>query len=275
MIEARGLIKSFGSLKAVDDISFSIQPGEVVGLLGPNGAGKTTTMRLLTGYLKPDQGSIKIAGFDLNTHPREAKQRLGYLPENPPLYPELSVWESLDFAAGIRGVDKKLRDEKINKALKLTDLLHVKHRLVGNLSKGYRQRVGIAQAIVHEPPFLILDEPTTGLDPKQILEIRELITSLKDHVSILHSSHILQEITQVCDRVMIIHKGKIVADGKISDLTSRLQHKKFVVTTETTDLNAESLKQDILKLAHVLSVEDYFSDLEEVFLKVTQNVSSH
>lgn len=135
--------------------------------------------------------------------------------------------------------------------------------------------MGIAQAIVHEPPFLILDEPTTGLDPKQILEIRELITSLKDHVSILHSSHILQEITQVCDRVMIIHKGKIVADGKISDLTSRLQHKKFVVTTETTDLNAESLKQDILKLAHVLSVEDYFSDLEEVFLKVTQNVSSH
>lgn len=275
MIEATGLIKSFGSLKAIDDVTFSIQPGEVVGLLGPNGAGKTTTMRLLTGYLKPDQGSIKIAGFALNTHPREAKQRLGYLPENPPLYAELTVGESLDFAAGIRGVEKKLRDERINKALKLTDLLHVKHRLVGNLSKGYRQRVGIAQAIVHEPPFLILDEPTTGLDPKQILEIRELITSLKDHVSILHSSHILQEITQVCDRVMIIHKGKIVADGKISDLTSRLQHKKFVVTTETTDLNAESLKKDILKLPHVLSVEDYFSDLEEVFLKVTQNVPSH
>ncbi|QQR81892.1 MAG: ABC transporter ATP-binding protein [Deltaproteobacteria bacterium] len=269
MIEASGLTKRYDSILAVDNLSFQIYPGEVVGLLGPNGAGKTTTMRMLTGFLTPSAGEVKISGFDLLENPQEAKKKIGYLPENPPLYPELTVQETLEFSLGLR---EEVQKEKIEKALERTALQDVRHRLVGNISKGFRQRVGIAQAIVHEPPFLILDEPTTGLDPKQIVEIRELIQNLKGSVAILHSSHILQEISQVCDRVMIIHKGKLVANGKIADLTSALHKKRFLVTTM---LDSQNLKENLLKMPGIESVEEYLSDLEDVFFSVTQNVEGN
>lgn len=222
MIEAQQLTKKYGSLTALEDVSFCIQPGEVVGLLGPNGAGKTTTMRLLTGFMPPSMGRVMVAGLDLLKNPIEAKRSLGYLPENPPLYPELTVEEMLGLVAGLHGITKKDRKEKIDQALEKTSTVSIRKRLVGNISKGYRQRVGIAQAILHEPPFLILDEPTVGLDPKQILEIRELIGSLSPSVSILLSSHMLQEVSLVCSRVIIIHRGRIVADGHLDELTRDL-----------------------------------------------------
>ncbi len=266
MIEARGLTKTFGERVAVRDLSFQIYPGEVVGLLGPNGAGKTTTMRMLTGYTTPTAGSVTISGYDLLENPQEAKKRLGYLPENPPLYPELSVLETLEFSLGLRaGKDRK---EQTEKALERTGLQDVRRRLVGNLSKGYRQRVGIAQAIVHEPPFLILDEPTTGLDPKQIAEIRDLIQTLKGGVAILHSSHILQEISQVCDRILIIHQGGLVASGRISELTGALGKRKLLVTTS---LDTSIVKERLARVEGVEAVEDYASNLEEVFFQVTGN----
>lgn len=218
MIEAISLTKRFGTCEAVSELSFQISSGEVVGLLGPNGAGKTTTMRMLTGYMPPSSGQVKISGYDLAHHPRLAKNHLGYLPENPPLYAELTVEEMLFFVAGLRGIPKKNRHEQIEKTLLKTGTMSVKKRLIGNISKGFRQRVGIAQAILHEPSFLILDEPTIGLDPRQMVEIRELIGSL-DGVSILLSSHLLQEISLICDRVLIIHRGKLVADGSIPQLT--------------------------------------------------------
>jgi len=221
MIEASSLTKRYGSQLAVQNLSFKIhlgEVGEVVGLLGLNGAGKTTTMRMLTGYLTPTSGQVRVAGFDLKKNPYEAKKNLGYLPENPPLYPELTVEETLSFVAGIHSLPKNKIPELIDKALIKTGLTEVRKRLVGNISKGYRQRLGIAQAILHEPPFLILDEPTVGLDPKQIIEIRQLIQNLKGESAILLSSHILQEVSLLADRVMIIHHGKLVYDQSRSEI---------------------------------------------------------
>ncbi len=241
MIEAISLTKRFGTCEAVSELSFQINPGEIVGLLGPNGAGKTTTMRILTGYIPPSSGHVRIAGYDLAKHPRLAKNHLGYLPENPPLYTDLTVEEMLFFVAGLRGIPKKDRREQIEKTLLKTGTVSVRKRLIGNISKGFRQRVGIAQAILHEPAFLILDEPTIGLDPRQMVEIRELIRSLEG-VSILLSSHVLQEISLVCGRVLIIHRGKLVADGSVRELTG------------------------------VESVLDDTSGLEKIFMKLTQEV---
>lgn len=267
MIEVERVSKKFGSLAAVSDLSFCIKPGEVVGLLGPNGAGKTTTMRLLTGFMPPTSGSIRISGFDLLEKPKEAKKRLGYLPENPPLYPELTVEETLSFAAGLRKIPKREKKEKIERALVKTGIAADRRRLVGHMSKGFRQRVGIAQAIVHQPPFLILDEPTIGLDPKQILEIRELIHQLKGDVAILLSSHILQEIQAVCDRIVMIHKGRLVADAKITELTAS-QNKRYLVTV--TEGDPEILKA-LRDVRGVREVTEYASGLEEIFLKLTED----
>ncbi len=223
MLTATLLSKKYGNLLAIDQVSFTIRPGEVVGLLGANGAGKTTTLRILTGAMPPTSGEVIVDGFNLLDQPNEAKRRMGYLPENPPLTPELTVEESLSFVAGLQGINPKR--PKIEEAIEKTGLTEVRKRIIGNLSKGFRQRVGIAQAILHHPTFLILDEPTVGLDPKQILEIRTLIRDLKGDRAILLSSHILQEVTLVCDRILIIHHGKIIADGKISDLTERFGKK--------------------------------------------------
>lgn len=236
MIEVHHLTKNYGGLTAIQDVSFCIQPGEVVGLLGPNGAGKTTTMRILTGFMPPSSGRVTISGHDLLENPLVAKRSLGYLPENPPLYPELTVEEMLKLVAGLHGIPKTSRKEKLEKALEKTGTASVRKRLIGNISRGFRQRVGLAQAILHEPPFLILDEPTVGLDPKQILEIRELIRGLSQSVSILLSSHILQEVSIVCHRVIILHQGHLVADGNLKELTcSQNLEDLFLQLTQETE----------------------------------------
>lgn len=219
MIEANGLTKQYGELKAVDNLTFRVDRGEILGFLGPNGAGKTTTMRILTGYIPPTSGTAIIATYNVSEQPIEVKRRIGYLPETPPLYHDLSVQSYLSFVTKIKGVPSSARKERIAWAVERCGLSEVRKRIIGNLSKGFRQRVGLAQAIIHKPDVLILDEPTVGLDPRQIREIRELIKELsKDHTIIL-STHILPEVTMICSRAIIINRGKIVLEGKIADLT--------------------------------------------------------
>ena len=218
MIRVTGLRKTFGTTVAVDDLSFEVKEGEVVGFLGPNGAGKSTTMRMLTTYLDPDAGEIEIAGFSVLDHPLEARKRLGYLPESAPLYEELGVVESLRYTARIRGLDGDRRDSRVDEMIATCGLSGVTHKDIGELSKGYRQRVGLAQTLIHDPQFLILDEPTTGLDPNQIVEIRELIKTIAKNKTILLSTHILPEVQSTCTRALIINRGRIVADGPPSEL---------------------------------------------------------
>ncbi|MBI2082112.1 MAG: ATP-binding cassette domain-containing protein [Deltaproteobacteria bacterium] len=218
MIEVSGLTKKYGSLIAIENITFRVRSGEIVGLLGPNGAGKTTTLRIITGYLPPTAGTAKIDGIDISQKPEKAKEKIGYLPENAPLYPELTVEEYLRFVAGIRHLSDV--DGRVIAILKRTGTEIVRKRLIGNISKGYRQRVAIAQALIHDPDLLILDEPTVGLDPKQILEVRGLLKMLGGgRQAVIFSSHILQEVSALCERVIIIHRGKIVADQSISGAT--------------------------------------------------------
>jgi ABC-2 type transport system ATP-binding protein len=222
MIEAKGLSKRYGDFVAVEDVSFEIGSGEVVGFLGPNGAGKTTTMRMLTGFLPPTDGSATIAGHDVFAEPQAARRAVGYLPETPPLYPEMDVRGYLKYVATIQDVPRARRTEAVDRALERCGLADVDRRLIGALSKGYRQRVGLAGAIVHTPPVLILDEPTVGLDPIQIQEIRALIKELGgagDHAVIL-STHILAEVEAICDRVILIHRGHKVEDAPLAELTA-------------------------------------------------------
>jgi ABC-2 type transport system ATP-binding protein len=222
VIEAANLVRRYGPHTAVDDVNFKIGKGEIVGFLGPNGAGKSTTMNILTGYLSSTSGTVAVDGLDILDYPIEAKKKIGYLPENPPLYPEMTVRDYLGFAAEIKKLRRGGRREHIGRIMETTGLAEVSGRLIKNLSKGYRQRVGLAQALIGDPEALILDEPTAGLDPKQILEIRDLIIALgKDHTIIL-SSHILPEVSAVCRRVLIINQGKIVADDTAENLAKRL-----------------------------------------------------
>jgi len=221
MIDVEDLSKSYGPRMAVDDISFHVERGEIVGFLGPNGAGKTTTMRMLTSYLPPTEGRASIGGFDTFSQSLEARRRIGYLPETVPLYPEMAVADYLDFMAALRKVPN--RRAAVQRAMEAT---HVEDRArmnIGKLSKGYRQRVGLAQALVHDPDVLILDEPTIGLDPRQIIEVRELIKGLAGQHTILISTHILPEVEQVCSRVLIIHRGKLVAEDTPKNLGARLR----------------------------------------------------
>ena len=217
MIKIENLVKNYGNFCAVDDISFEVEKGEIVGFLGPNGAGKSTTMNMLTGYLSSSAGTIKIDGVDLLEHPLEAKKKIGYLPEQPPLYLDMRVDEYLNFAYDLKGcrLNKKKHLDEICEVTKISD---VRHRLIKNLSKGYRQRVGIAQALINNPPVIIFDEPTIGLDPKQIIEIRNLIRNLGRGHTVILSTHILQEVQAVCDRIIIINKGKVVANEKTENI---------------------------------------------------------
>ena len=223
MIEVQHLTKRYGRVTAVDDVSFRVEPGEILGFLGPNGAGKTTTMRILTGYMPASEGRATVAGYDVFTHPIEAKRRTGYLPETPPLYPDMTVREYLDFVARIKGVAPGERRTRVDAVMQRTRVADMASRHCGKLSKGYRQRVGLAQAILHNPDVLILDEPTAGLDPKQIIETRDLIRSLAGNHTIILSTHILPEVSQTCQRVVIINKGRVVAVDTPQNLTARLR----------------------------------------------------
>lgn len=222
MIEVKNLTKRYGDHLAVDNSSFTVQDGEIVGFLGPNGAGKTTTMNMLTGYLSSTEGEIMIDGIDILEDPVHAKMKIGYLPEVPPLYPEMTVQEYLQFALALKKVPAKNRKEQVEKLLKQTRIKDMQNRLITNLSKGYKQRVGLAAALAGDPDVLILDEPTAGLDPKQITEFRDLIRSLSTNHTIIISSHIMQEIQAVCDKVIIINHGRIIAIDTPEALSQRI-----------------------------------------------------
>ena len=223
MVEVQHVTKRYGSFTAVDDLSFEVEPGEILGFLGPNGAGKTTTMRILTGYLPATEGHARVAGFDIFDEPLEAKRRTGYLPETPPLYPEMTVGQYLHFVARINGIAAGDRAARVGAAMERTAVADMAERWCGALSKGYRQRVGLAQALLHNPEVLILDEPTAGLDPRQIIETRRLITELAGDHTVILSTHILPEVSQTCQRVVIINRGKVVAVDSPDNLTARLQ----------------------------------------------------
>jgi len=220
MIEAINLVKKYGDIAAVNDVSFKIEKGQIVGFLGPNGAGKTTTMRMLTGFIPSTSGQTLIQGIDVSEHPLEVKRKLGYLPEQPPLYLDMSVFSYLKFISKLKAVPSSERKEKIEWALEKCGLKDVRKRVIANLSKGFKQRVGLAQAILNKPDVLIFDEPTIGLDPKQIREIRELIKDLAGEHTVILSTHILPEVTMTCEKAIIINKGKIVAQGSIESLTA-------------------------------------------------------
>jgi ABC-2 type transport system ATP-binding protein len=223
VIEVQHLTKRYGPFTAVNDVSFTVERGEILGFLGPNGAGKTTTMRVLTGYMPPTDGKAIVAGYDVLDEPIEAKRRTGYLPETPPLYPDMTVRDYLSFVAKIKGVPRGERRTRIEQSMEKTRIADMANRHCGKLSKGYKQRVGLAQAILHNPDVLILDEPTAGLDPKQIIQTRELIKELAGDHTIILSTHILPEVSQTCQRVVIINKGRVVAVDTPDNLTARVR----------------------------------------------------
>ncbi|HEY7837043.1 MAG TPA: ABC transporter ATP-binding protein [Terriglobales bacterium] len=242
MLEVCNVSKDYGPFHAVRDLSFTAAAGEIVGFLGPNGAGKTTTMRLITGYLPPTRGEVKVDGLVVRTNALEAKRRIGYLPEVPPVYPELTVNEYLNFCARLRRVPSRQRQDAVARACQRTALNDVRHRVIGHLSKGFRQRVGIAQAILHEPQLLVLDEPTAGLDPRQILETRQLIRELAGQHTVIISTHILSEAAATCERVVIINRGALVAVDSPENLTHRLK------STDTIELQVRGPQPAITAL---------------------------
>ncbi len=254
MIEVRKLCKSYGERQAISNLSFTIEKGDVVGLLGPNGAGKSTTMKIITGFMAPTSGEAKICGFDVFEDPIEVKKRIGYLPETPPLYTEMTVEDYLKFVAQLKGVSKTLLKSLVDKSLVKTQLVDVRHRLIRNLSKGFKQRVGIAQALVSDPEVLILDEPTVGLDPKQVAEIRDLIKELRGEHTIILSTHILSEVQATCNKVIIIHEGKIVAQDSIDQIEKLNQG--------TIVLNIRTRKPH--HLSHLLSKIDGIQKVESI-----------
>src|ERR1700730_1396497 len=229
MITVKGLTKRYARTVAVDNISFEVQKGQIVGFLGPNGAGKTTTMRILTCFLPPSAGTANVAGFDVLEQPLEVKKRIGYLPETPPLYPEMEVREYLAFVGKLKGMSGQNLAVRVNEVAERCAIADVQSKLIAKLSKGYRQRVGLAQAIIHNPDVLILDEPTAGLDPKQINETRELIRGLAGDHTILLSTHILPEVEQTCEQVLIINKGKLVATDSVRNLQARARDAESLV----------------------------------------------
>lgn len=244
MIEVENLSKAYGAVKAVDNISFRVEKGEILGFLGPNGAGKTTTMRILTGYLPATSGTARIGGLDIFEKSLEVRRRIGYLPENPPLYPEMSVASYLDFVARIKQVPAEQRRARVDAALQMAHITDKRKELIKRLSRGYKQRVGLAQALVHDPEVIILDEPTVGLDPKQIIEVRHLIKGLAGNHTIILSTHILPEVSMTCDRVVIINRGRIAAVDTPANLTSQLRGGETVrLETKAGAAGAEALRR--------------------------------
>jgi ABC-2 type transport system ATP-binding protein len=300
-IEVNGLSKQYGEQKALDEISFRVDMGEIVGFLGPNGAGKSTTMKIITGCLEPDSGKVRIAGTDSREAPLEVKRKTGYLPEGNPLYYDMYVREYLHFIGGVHRIPASKRRSRIEEVMSLTGLMPESRKKTGSLSKGYKQRVGLAAALLHDPEVLILDEPTTGLDPNQIIEIRELIKSLGRNKTVLFSSHILQEVEAICNRVIIINKGRIVADDQLINL-QRLNEGAHMVKVrfkepveagllsslpdvETAELdisgdwtivtgNEESVRRQLLELAlqhnlNIVSLQSESRSLEDIFRNFT------
>ena len=305
MIEVRHLCKDYGPHRAIDNVSFSLKKGDVVGFLGPNGAGKSTTMKIITGFMAPSSGSASIAGFDVFENPIEVKKRIGYLPETPPVYTDMYVKDYLKYVSQLKCVPKDQIDSLVKRAIEKTNLGAVQNRLIGNLSKGFRQRVGIAQAIVSNPEVLILDEPTVGLDPKQVAEIRDLILELRGHHTIILSTHILSEVQAVCQKAIIINKGKIVAQDTIENLsqiekgknrifvrlrrdvtdlkaafadvdgvlnvgTAGNSHKEWNIDLQGNDETIEAISSRIVNKGYgLLELSQGRADLEDVFLKLT------
>ena len=309
MIEVKNLVKKYGNHVAVKDLSFTVEDGQVYGFLGPNGAGKSTTMNIMIGYLSATEGEVIINGHDIFEEPEEAKKCFGYLPENPPLYLNMTVKEYLMFVADLKKVPKKERKEMIDKIMRMTHVEEMQNRLIQHLSKGYKQRVGFAQAIVGFPEIIILDEPTSGLDPKQQKEVRDLIRQLSKNHTIILSSHILQEISAVCDRILIINKGRLVAEGTPEELTELVQGSQEIQVTAKADkkqvesvLNTlknvhrveykaseeegttsfvvyaekeKDIREDLFKAfakqdVVLLSLNAYTKNLEDVFLEITE-----
>jgi ABC-2 type transport system ATP-binding protein len=235
MIEVRNLTKRFGDLVAIRDISFTAAKGQVVGFLGPNGAGKTTTMRIITGFMPATSGTVKVADFDIFDDSYEVRKRIGYLPENPPLYNDMTVVSYLRFVAKIRGIAKAQLSDSLDSVLHTCGLTEVTERVVGHLSKGYRQRVGLAQALIHNPSVLVLDEPTIGLDPRQILEIRTLIRQLAGERTVILSTHILPEVQQLCEKVVIINRGHIVVEDLLPNMTQTMSLEQVFLSYITKD----------------------------------------
>ena len=262
MIHVENISKRYGDFLAVDNLNFEVRKGEVVGFLGPNGAGKTTTMKMITGFMGPTSGRIEVGGVDVFSHPVEAKKKIGYLPENPPVYLEMRVEEYLHFVADLKLVPKEKVKERVETVIEQMGLAPMRRRLIQFLSKGYRQRVGIAQALIAEPEVLILDEPTVGLDPKQVIEIRELIHSLRGKHTIILSTHILPEVQALCERIIVINSGKVVAQDSIQSLASRssgLRKMRVVVRR-----SPEKLRQELSQVAGVQGVEPAGSNGFEV-----------
>jgi ABC-2 type transport system ATP-binding protein len=264
MIEVKNLTKKYGERSAVNNISFSVKRGEILGFLGQNGAGKTTTMKILTGFMPATSGTASIAGFDVFDAPMEVKKRIGFLPETPPVYPELLVREYLSFIADLRNIPRPERKKKIDKVIERCYLGEVRDRLIGNLSKGYRQRVGIAQALIHDPEVLVLDEPTVGLDPKQVTEARGLIKSLRSERTVIYSTHILSEVAATCDRIIIIDRGEIVAQEAINAMgATGSSTRTELVIQKNTDSVAASLKS----LAGVKDVKTFKNGSQRIIVE--------
>jgi len=263
VIEVYNLTKYYGTLKALDNVSFTVKKGEIIGFLGPNGAGKTTTMRIICGYLSPTEGTVKVGGYDVVDNPNEARQFIGYMPETVPLYNEMTVGSYLHYMAAIRRVPKNKRKERVDYVVERCGLTEVVDEIIGKLSKGYRQRVGIAQALVHDPPVLILDEPTIGLDPIQVVEVRQLIRELSGDHTIVLSTHILPEVSMTCKRVLIIHRGRIVAEDTPDGLERKLRKgERLLVRVHRPPSNMVSLLErlpNVVKAERVGGEENLFA----------------
>lgn len=264
MIQVTNLCKSYGPKVAISDVTFEVKPGEILGFLGPNGAGKTTTMRILCGYMPPSSGTAIVGGHDVFKESLQARRKIGYLPESVPLYPEMTVEDYLHFMGQIRGVPRSERKARVDHVMKLCHVDDVRSKLIGRLSRGYRQRVGIAQALVHDPPVLILDEPTVGLDPKQITDTRQLIKSLGRSHTILLSTHILPEVSMICNRVVIINDGRVVAEDTPENLTRRLRGAERISLEVRGP--ADQIRTTLARIPNVLNVTVAPSDGRPRFL---------
>lgn len=273
MIEVKNVTKKYGKAVAVEDISFSINDGEIVGLLGSNGAGKSTTMNILTGYIEQTSGEVTIEGYNTLKKPKKAKMQIGYMPEGVPIYTDLTVKEFVTYMAELKQVDRKVRKEKVQKVIEQTGLKEVENKLTKNLSRGYKQRVSMAGALVGEPKILILDEPTVGLDPKQITEIRNLIKELGKTHTVILSSHILSEVSQICNKVIIINKGKIVAIDTPENLENKVSNNNCIyITVEDTENKIETIKDKIKEIKNIELVQENEDKTKQYLIEADKDV---